>query len=126
VTKALKGSARNGRADLGEKDMNTENMVEIPRDKLVALIKGAYERSHAVGMGFLQPFENVLTDNDAKDLIHQAGSIAVSMDYVNGRCCKFTVRRDEEGKLWTARDHWHDHSDNQLQDLLKSVGLIPA
>lgn len=105
--------------------MNTERMVEVPQDKLIALIKGAYERSHAIGLGYLQPHEKSLSDEDAEALIEKTGRVAVSLDYVNGRQCKFNVWRDEDGKLWTNKDAWYDHSSSQLADLLSSVGIAP-
>lgn len=47
--------------------------------------------------------------------------IALTMDYVHGRCCKMVVWK--EGKQLWIRNTWYDHSDYDLEQLLERCGF---
>lgn len=100
--------------------MNTDNMIEVTNLNLVDLVKKAYLLSKPQGMGFLHYMEgDELSDIEATNLIDYGNPcIAVSMDYVKGRSCKFAVFNNE-GKLF-IEDIWYDHSPEDLDKLLES------
>lgn len=97
-------------------------MIAIPQDKLPALIRAAYDLSVPVGLGFIHARPGSLTDDEVAQIIQPEGRIAASMDYVNGRQCKLTVFRAEDGAL-SIRDTWFDHSDRQLRQLMDEIGV---
>ncbi len=102
--------------------METENMINVTDVPLEELAKAAYSLSVPVGMGMLHFVEGELSDQDAKELVDSYAlntRIALSMDYVKGRCCKFHVRRNKEDSTLWIDDKWYDHSDGQLQKLLE-------
>lgn len=102
--------------------MTTENMIEITGANLVEVVKAVYDLSRPQGMGFLHFDSAPLTDEEAKSLIAFTNPrVPVDLDYVKGRACKFFVRREEDGTLW-IQNSWYDHSDHDLQDLLKRIG----
>jgi hypothetical protein len=89
------------------------------------LAKAAYRFSRLQGLGFLHAKEGELSDEEAQTLVnHGRGEIVLSMDYVHGRACKFTVWQ-RNGQLF-IRDSWFDHSPYDLQDLLDAVGKKDA
>lgn len=97
-------------------------MITIPQDKLPALVRTVYDMSRPVGLGFLHAKDGSLTEAEVDVIIQPTGRIAASMDYVNGRQCKMTVFRADDGTL-SINDYWHDHSDSQLQQLLDVLGI---
>ena len=102
-----------------------EGLIEVTEDKLVDLAKAAYDLSNPQGLGHLHFQPGGLTDDEAKQLVERCAKdkfCALSMDYVKGRACKFTVYR-REGKLWINKDRWFDHSEHQLKVLHQRVGL---
>lgn len=102
-------------------------MIEVTGVPLKALVKAAYALSAPQGLGVLHAKQGELSDEDAEAIIgrEQAGGyMAAYMDYVHGRSCKFSVRRDKEQRLFI--DHrWYDHSHGQVRSLLEAVGLSP-
>lgn len=97
-------------------------MIEVTGVALADLIKAAYNPSRPQGLGFLHFQEGDLTDAEVEEIIARGNNrIAVRMDYVKGRSCKFTVTREGD-KLFIA-NNWYDHSTAQLEQLLTSVGL---
>ena len=98
-----------------------ENMIEVTGVNLVDLVKGVYALSAPVGLGFIHFQEGELSTEDAEILINpdEDARIRVSLDYVHGRSCKFTVF-NEDGKLY-IRDTWFDHNESQLNSLLESL-----
>lgn len=100
-------------------------MIMIPKNKLADLIRGAYDMSVPVGLGFLHAQPGSLTDDEIAAIIKPTGRIAASMDYVKGRQCKMTVFRDADGNL-SINDSWYDHSDSQLRRLLEAIGVQVA
>lgn len=108
-----------------------ENMIKVTGVDLVKLIQAAYNFSGAVGMGFLHYTEKPLSDEEAQQLIRPDDQVRpsldhpdtlVHMDYIKGRCCKFSVFKDCSGDLW-VRNKWYDHGDTLLQKMLESVGV---
>lgn len=91
------------------------------------LAKAAYRLSRPQGLGFMHFEECDLPDDLAQQLVdhnskHMGGGL--SMDYVKGRACKFNVW-NINGELF-IRDRWYDHSEYDLQDLLKAIGKTDA
>lgn len=104
--------------------MNLENVIVIPEDKLIEVVKAAYDLSHPVGMGMLHYREGSLTDEQAKTLIdldHKRR--VVDMDYVVGRCVKMSVFKDEPSGKFFIQKTWYDHSQDDLKQLLDRAGI---
>jgi hypothetical protein len=101
--------------------MNTECYIEIPADKLRDAVKLAYGMSGPQGLGFLHFQAGGLSDEDTDKIINRErpGWIAVSMDYVHGRSCKFSVYR--EGERLFIQPSWYDHGDAALEELLDAL-----
>lgn len=100
--------------------------IEVTGIPLEHLAKAAYSRSRPQGLGFMHFQEGDLTDEEIAKIIDRYKNhkhMAVSMDYVKGRSCKFHVRR--EGERLFIGNTWYDHSTSQLETLLSSVGLSP-
>lgn len=98
-------------------------MIDITGVDLATFVKKAYDLSRPQGMGMMHHRPGPLSDEDAKTILDQGTQkIPVSMDYVRGRAVKMTVWKDDDGKL-TIKDEWFDHSQRDLDELLKSVGI---
>ena len=98
--------------------------MNLPGIDLAKFAQKVYELSVPKGLGFLHSTPAPLSREEAEKMIQPTGRIALSMDYVAGRCCKMTVFRDPEGNLST-RDSWYDHTDKQFAALLAAFGLAP-
>ena len=94
-------------------------MIDVTEIDKIKLVKRVYDLSRPQGLGMLHFVPGPLSDDEAKAFIEDDGT--VSMDYVSGRACKFNVF-EENGKLFIS-DSWYDHTDGQLAELLRSVGL---
>lgn len=95
-------------------------MINITGVDLVQFTKDVYELSRPQGMGFLHYREGGLSDEQAQAEIDRCEGndrIALSLDYVNGRACKMTVFRNADEL--TIQDKWFDHSEGDLEELLK-------
>lgn len=106
--------------------MSRPGMIEVTGVPLEKLVRAAYEPSRQQGLGIfdMSGQHGGLPDDQVAEIVERGKDdrmLAVSMDYVNGRSCKFSVRRD--GERLFINNKWYDHSDNQLRDLLESVGL---
>jgi len=96
--------------------------VELPADKLPDAIRAAYALSEPRGLGFLHAQSGPLDDETVNEILDRGnGWAAASMDYVRGRCCKFTVYRDGERLFVLPR--WYDHSNDDLVALLTGIGV---
>lgn len=97
------------------------SFLNVTGVELKELAKAAYRFSRPQGLGFLHAKDGELSEADALTLVSSRhGEIALSMDYIHGRACKFTVwRRNEELFI---RGSWFDHSEDDLQDLLAAIG----
>ena len=94
-------------------------MIDVTNLDIHKLIAGAYNLSIPVGMGMLHYEEGCLSEEEIASLIITNDEVlAVSMDYVKGRACKFNIFK-KEGKL-LINDDWFDHSPEQLEQLLES------
>jgi hypothetical protein len=106
---------------------NPEKFIEIPVELLGAAVRTAYDLSSPMGLGFLHYKSGPLDDETVREImtvnhINYSNDVAVHMDYVHGRCCKFWVYKNDEGRLF-INPNWPDHSDYDLQDLLAKIGL---
>lgn len=102
-------------------------MIEVTGVPLEALVRAAYNPSRPQGLGHFHFQPGDLSDADVAAIVKRGEGdrmLAISMDYVNGRSCKFTVSRGEGGRLY-IKNQWHDHGDGQLRALLTAVGLSP-
>jgi len=106
--------------------MDANYYIEITGCNLVELVKKAYELSEPRGLGFLHAQPGGLSDEDAQQLVNEKRPhTPVSLDYVKGRCVKFSVYREGD-KLFTNK-RWYDHSEQDLRELLAHVGIdMPA
>ena len=109
--------------------------VEIPPNTdLYELAKKVYELSGVYGMGALQDKgPGPMSDEVARKIVDEGYShdsdfaygegrkpwgVAIHMDYIHGRCCKFLVWKDDESGKLTIADPWPDHSAEQLKEIL--------
>ena len=95
------------------------------------LAKKVYDLSRPQGMGFLQFRDGTLTDQELDELVNDSEgvSLALTMDYVFGRACKFHVQRADgpgvylefpDGVTHFTRTDWYDHSEYQFEELLSA------
>lgn len=100
-----------------------QGMIEVTGVNLRDLIQAVYAESKPQGLGFLHARAGRLAEEEVDSILsHDKGTWNVfSMDYVNGRSCKFHVQR-EDGRLW-INERWYDHSQEQLQRVLDLVGV---
>jgi hypothetical protein len=91
------------------------------------MIAAAYDLSSAVGLGWLHYTPEPLGPEDVDNITSVfAGDkrVAVSMDYVKGRCCKFTVfRHPTDDSVLLIEPRWFDHTARDLSVLLEKAGL---
>ena len=98
-------------------------MIDCTKVDLVKLAQEAYKLSVPQGLGFLHFNPEPLSESEAEQCIHPDDRfMRLSMDYVNGRAVKLTVREEKNGTL-SLPDSWYDHTDEQYQKLLSSVDL---
>lgn len=96
-------------------------MIDITGVDLVKLVKEVYNLSAPQGMGFLHFTNDELTNEEVNEFIAKdknEGCI-ISLDYVKGRACKFTVF-NTKGKL-EIHDNWYYHTNAQQEELFKRV-----
>ena len=102
--------------------MNTENMIEITGCDLSVFIKKVYDLSQPQGLGFIHAKAGPLEDQEVESILrHGCDKIPVDMDYINGRACKMMVIQDDDRIF--IQDAWYDHSDDQLCELISSIGI---
>jgi hypothetical protein len=100
-------------------------MIKITGVDLREFVKAVYDLSRSQGLGALHYTPGPLTDAEADEIVAQRtleSDIPISMDYVRGRACKMTVF--QKGDDLFIRGSWFDHSDHQLAELLKRVGIV--
>lgn len=106
--------------------MNTEGLIEITGADLRKIIHFVYDKSAPIGLGVLHYTPEPLSEEEVNELIEREkkspGHVAVHMDYVNGRQCKFVAFRDDEDRLW-IRERWfdHEHMSDELIEFCKST-----
>lgn len=99
-------------------------MISLPDDlNLIEVVKKVYELSKPQGRGMFHYQPGPLTDKEAEILISlpNPDHIVLSLDYVKGRSCKFTIFKEEDGNY--IDDSWYDHTDEQFKELLKTIGI---
>lgn len=97
------------------------------------LIQAVYDLSQPQGLGLFAAAATgpgPLTDAEIDEIMsHPSMATLWSMDYVNGRSCKFHLRRVTETttyefpegvELYTRGD-WYDHGESDLHELLTRV-----
>lgn len=102
-------------------EFDTTGMIDVTDHDLVKMVQAAYDLSVPMGMGFVHYEEGPLSDHTAETIIQNTDSTlaAVSMDYVKGRCVKFTVRKHSGDDRLYIPGQWFDHTDEQLRELLE-------
>lgn len=95
--------------------------IVISEDKLVELVKNAYDLSVPQGLGLIHFTPEPISDEEARAMINPSERIAVHMDYVAGRACKMTVFH-EDGEYF-IHSPWYDHTDDQLVSLLQRIDV---
>ncbi len=99
--------------------------INITGVNLIEFVKEVYRLSVPAGLGWLHFTEGELTDEEAKEILDvwkNDKQFALDMDYIKGRACKMTAsRKDRGGKEIFIRSPWHDHTDIQLEKLLKAI-----
>lgn len=106
--------------------MDTKNMIEITGIgiDLRRFVKTVYDLSSPQGLGFLHFTLEPLTDGEAQEIVDtwkDDKQMALGLDYIKGRSCKMDVFR--EGKKLYIFKNWHDHSPDDLKELLCRCGL---
>ena len=91
-------------------------MIEVTGIDLKQFAKDVYDLSVPQGLGFLRFEKGGLQDDVAEKLVFREPLYPLNMDYVHGRACKMTVRKDGE-KLFIDNT-WYDHTDDQFKELL--------
>ena len=93
-------------------------MIDVTELDIRKLVANVYNMSVPVGMGRLHYTGAPLSEEEITSLIDMSSNYPVSMDYIKGRQCKFTIRKEDD-VLYIA-DEWLDHSEEQLETLLKN------
>ena len=98
-------------------------MIKITGVDLGLFIKTAYALSVPQGLGFMHFQPGNLSDAEVEEILKlpRFGYTAVALDYVKGRAVKMVVF--QEGEDLEIDEVWYDHTDDQLQRLLKAVGV---
>ncbi len=99
-------------------------MIDITDVDLVEFAKQVYALSATAGLGHLHYKPGELSQEEAEQLVDlnlDDGRVALSMDYVNGRCCKMMVFRNRD--RLEIQDTWFDHSTDQLNELLRRCNI---
>lgn len=110
--------------------MDDSVKYSVPQDKLTTVLAAAFDLSSPQGMGFLhyQPgnakpelFQEVVDEAVAADPAKPFFK-SISLDYVQGRACKFNVHYDKDG-WYIEGPRWYDHSPEALLELVNRCGL---
>ena len=103
-------------------------MIDITKVDLIEFVKAVYHYSNPQGLGILHYVEgDELTTKEAKSFIHEPDEISggiVDMDYVKGRACKFNTHYTDNKTC--ISDSWYDHTNEQYDELLSSIGFNRA
>lgn len=97
-------------------------MIDVTNCDIRKLVQEAYMLSKPQGMGFMHFKPGPLTEDEITDIIQcsSGSSIAVYMDYTNGRAVKMTVFK--QGDNLSIHDAWFDHSSGDYDLLLQRIG----
>ena len=99
--------------------MNRIDVTNIDKRKL---LQAAYDLSKPVGMGLFHYEPDQLSDEEADGIIERTGDrgVVFHADYVLGRQVKLVVFKGPKNTSY-INGKWFDHSDSQLQELLRRV-----
>jgi len=102
--------------------------VDVTDASILAMICAAYALSRPQGLGHLHYKSGPLSKEELDDIINQAvefgqfgDDVVVSLDYVKGRACKFTLCKEGDRIIWNLP--WYDHTWDAAINLLFTVGL---
>lgn len=99
-----------------------ENCIDVSEAKNEDLVRAAYDLSKPQGMGIIHYRSGGLTDDEVDIILsNQRNNIVASMDYINGRSCKFTIFKKDDKRY--IRDRWYDHTEEDLAELLRRCGV---
>lgn len=100
-----------------------QGYIDVTGIDLGLLVRTAYDLSSPQGLGFLNFKPQPLSDEEVEEIVtrNKSGWCVVSMDYVNGRACKFDVYNMED-RLY-IKDRWYDHTKEQLAELCRRCGV---
>ena len=91
------------------------------------VVKAVYDMCRPVGIGMLHYTPEEMTQQQAEDYVdHQLradGLGFVSMDYVNGRQCKFHFKVTADG-CEIENERWYDHHPEELAELITYLESI--
>lgn len=95
-----------------------ESRLRIPDDKLITVIKKAYDLSEPKGMGHLHYTPGPMTDDEARSVISKfQDRTGIHLDYLQGRAVKLSIWKDDYGYFISDRPTWFDHSQAQWTEL---------
>jgi hypothetical protein len=90
---------------------------------LVKVLQAAYDLSIPAGMGVFHFKPGPLSDNEASEIIAMSMTDGgINFDYIKGRGLKLFIRKETDGSF-SIGDAWYDHTDAQLKNLLKVLGV---
>lgn len=96
--------------------------IRLPEDTdLIKFVQDCYDLSSPQGLGHAHYNPEPLPANEAEQIVKRSpngASVALSMDYINGRAVKMTVHRNEAGSLF-IRGEWFDHTKAEFYRLLQ-------
>lgn len=106
------------------------DLIDLTGFDLRTLARKVYELSRPQGLGILHYQEGSLPDEELEEVIDvsERSRLALTMDYVLGRACKFHVQlAGDSGYLllpdgvthWIRTD-WYDHFRPDLEELLSA------
>lgn len=106
--------------------LDKSRLICVDAAKIDDIIKEAYNLSRPQGMGYLHFKDGELPDDELqhiKETIRHQGTTYLSMDYILGRAVKLTIY--QELSHFYIQNSWYDHSEDDLQELLNRIGVVP-
>ena len=106
--------------------MNTATTarIAISRDNLPKVIAKAFDLSNPQGMGFLHFKPGGIPEDVLNGILARADESEnpyrkdISLDYVQGRAVKLSIRYDEGSQQWHLEgDSWYDHGTAAWEEL---------
>ena len=91
------------------------NMIKIPSDKHAAALAALYNNSQPLGMGILHYTPEVMTEEEAAQLLEKYKYF----DYLKGRVMKVRIGDDIDPRLYDR-----DNGEGAAEAALRSAGII--
>ena len=105
-------------------DFNNNEYVDVTSVDIHKLCREAYDLSVPQGLGYLQPYDEPLSDEQIDEMLaYSTRNLVIGMDYVNGRAVKLNVYKSDDGKRYIQKQRWYDHSLHQYEELLSRLGV---